>query len=107
MVALGWPLEEKASWQATALHLAVYRGDPATAELLLRAGADWRTRHGFNDNTLGALAHASQSDLMEDPAAPRDFLGCARALVENGVPLEAVDGYGFSPEVEEYFRGLA
>jgi ankyrin repeat protein len=107
MLALGWPLEEKAAWQATALHIAVYRGDPATAEVLLRAGADWRTLHGFNDNTLGALAYASQSESIEDPAAPRDFAGCARVLVENGVPVAAMAGYGFSPEVEEYFGSLA
>ncbi len=101
MLDAGWPREVKAAWNATALNLAVYRGDARMAELLLEKGADWRTKHGFGDNVVGTLAHASQSD-VEDPSAPRDYLACARALVAHGVPVPA-DRYTFSEEVTEYF----
>jgi ankyrin repeat protein len=100
MLALGWPREVKAAWDATALNLAVYRGDARMAELLLEQGADWRTKHGFGGNVVGTLSHASQNG-PEDPAAPRDYAGCARVLVAHGVPIP--DGtYTFSAEVAEY-----
>jgi ankyrin repeat protein len=105
MLAVGWPLEAKASWDATALNLAVYRGAAAMARVLLEAGADWRTLHGFKDNVVGALSHASLSG-PEDVGAEHDFVGCARALVEHGVPLKAMEDYTFSPEVEEYLAAV-
>ncbi len=101
MLEAGWPREAKAAWKATALNLAVYRGDARMTELLLQHGADWRTEHGFGDNVIGTLAHASQDD-VEDPSAPRDYLGCAQALVAYNVPIPD-EQYTFSTEVEEYF----
>jgi ankyrin repeat protein len=101
MLDVGWPLEVKTAWDATALNLAVYRGDARMTELLLKRGADWRTMHGFGGNVLGTLSHASQDD-VEDPA-PRDYLGCARALVAYGVPVPR-DDHTFSPELAEYFE---
>ena len=59
---LGWPREVKAAWDATALNLAVYRGDAQMAELLLESGADWQTRHGYGSNVVGTLSYASQND---------------------------------------------
>jgi ankyrin repeat protein len=100
MLALGWPREVMADWNATALNLAVFRGDAAMAALLLDAGADWRTRHGFGDNVLGTLAFASCSQEIADPA-PRDYTGCARALLDHGVPPAAFAGRGYSLEVAE------
>lgn len=101
MLEAGWPREVKAAWNATALNLAVYRGDAVMAKLLLDYGADWRTQHGFGDNVLGTLAYASQDD-VEDPSAPRDYVGCARTLIAHGVPLPDAH-YTFSADVADYF----
>jgi len=102
MLAVGWPREVKFGWGATALNLAVFRGDAEMAELLLESGADWRTEHGFNNNVIGTLAWASNNaaDGSDGPSVG-DWTGCARILVEHGVPLTAFEGYSFSPEVED------
>jgi len=106
MLALGWPLEVKAEWDATALNLAVFQGDAEIARLLLDSGADWRTKHGFGNNVLGTLSFASQA---EDTAeqAPSDYRGCAQVLLEHGVPLTALQRYTFSAEVTEYLDAFA
>ncbi|HMI57242.1 MAG TPA: hypothetical protein VK511_04295, partial [Gemmatimonadaceae bacterium] len=111
MLALGWPREVKTAWDATALNLAVFRGDAQMAELLLNNGADWRTRHGYNENVIGTLSFASVEEPMEQPA-PHDYEGCARTLLAHGVPApDAI--YGFSDEVTAIFdaarvaRGVA
>lgn len=101
MLEAGWPREAKAAWDATALNLAVYRGDAEMADLLLSCGADWRTPHGFGDNVFGTLAYASK-DAAEDPFAPGDYLGCARVLIAHNAPVPD-NHYTFSPAVEEYF----
>jgi ankyrin repeat protein len=103
MLTLGWPREVKTAWQATALNLAMFQGDTAMLRLLLDAGADWRTTHGFGDNAIGTLSFASQAENIADPA-PCDYAGCARALVEHGVSLAAFEGYSFSPEVTEFLE---
>lgn len=105
MLKLGWPLEVKTGWKTTALNLAVYRGDRAMTELLMQYGADWRTMHGYGSNVMGTLSHASQND-PEDPLAPLDFVGCARVLIEYGMPLPDSEAFSFSPEVTEYFDAL-
>jgi ankyrin repeat protein len=105
MLALGWPREIKAEWSATALNLAVFRGDADMAKLLLDEGADWRTPHGFGDTVLGTLSFASQSDDTPDPA-PRNYPGCAHALIDHGVPHSAFRNYVFSPDVTEYLATL-
>lgn len=74
------------------------------AELLLQQGADWRTLHGFHDNVFGTLSHSSWND-PEDPTAPRDYVGCARVLLENGVPFPE-DRYLFSDSVTAYFDSV-
>jgi hypothetical protein len=71
------------------------------ADLLLRNGASWNTKHGFGGNVLGTLSYASQND-VEDPLAPRDYIGCAQALVANDVPPPEAN-YTFSAEVAAYF----
>ena len=103
MLAVGWPREVKTAWSATALNLAVYRGDAEMVGLLLDHGADWRTPHGFGNNVVGTLSHASQAEDIEDPA-PRDYAGCARALIAHGMPLPDEERYVFSAEVTEVFR---
>jgi ankyrin repeat protein len=105
MLDLGWPREVKAAWDTTALNLAVYRGDARMAELLLKNGADWKTKHGYGSNVIGTLSYASQSD-PEDPAAPRDYVGCARVIMARGVPLSEFRRHVFSAEVTEYLGTL-
>lgn len=101
MLALGWPREVKTAWHATALNLAIFQGDAELAALLLDAGADWRTIHGYGDNALGTLSFASQADEIADPA-PRDYVGCARALLALGVPRAEFDKYAFAADVTEF-----
>jgi hypothetical protein len=100
MLALGWPREVKAAWHATALNLAIFPGDAAMTRLLLAHGADWRTPHGHGDMALGTLAFASQADDVGEPA-PRDYAGCAAALVDHNVPATAFQAYSFSSEVTD------
>lgn len=101
MLAVGWPREVKTAWHATALNLAIFQGDAELTTLLVNEGADWRTLHGYGDNALGTLSFASQADEIADPA-PRDYVGCARALIGHGVPRAAFDKYSFAVEVADY-----
>lgn len=103
MLALGWPREVKFGWDATALNLAVFQGDAEMARLLLAQGADWQTQHGFGDNVLGTLSFTARAEGISDPA-PRDYVGCAAALADHGVPSSAFQRYRFSAEVTEYLE---
>lgn len=105
MLVLGWPREIKTAWHATALNLATFQGDAELVTLLLDSGADWRTIHGFDDNTLGTLSFASQAEEIADPA-PRDYVGCARALVSHSVSLAEFEKYTFSVDVADYLATL-
>jgi hypothetical protein len=102
MLTLGWPLEVKTGWDATALTHAVFRGDVAMTELLLSSGADWRAQHGFGDNVIGTLSWASREEPLDD-SRTRDYVGCARALLAHGVPVPQQDAYMFSDEVTALF----
>jgi hypothetical protein len=75
------------------------------ANLLLDFGADWRTLHSYGNNVLGTLSYASQAEDIEAPS-PRDYVGCARALVTYGMPIPKEGGHSFSPEVTEYFNSV-
>ena len=100
MLELGWPVDRLGGdWNASALNLAVFNGDPPLTRLVLAHGARWDVRHGHDDNVHGTLSWAS----INEPEPGGDWLGCARALVEAGVPLPEGD-YSFSPEITEYFR---
>lgn len=105
MLALGWPLEIKTAWDATALNLAVYRGDAEMTELLLSGGADWRSEHGYHSNVIGTLSFASQDETLAQPA-PRDYVGCARALLAHGVPAPKEDAFSFSDDVAAFFGSM-
>ncbi len=91
MVILGWPIEVRAGdWDASALNQAVFRGDAALARFLLEHGADWQALHGFGDNAGGTLSWAS----LNEPVPGGDWVGCAQALVEHGMPTARPDPEG-------------
>lgn len=114
MVRLGWPIAVRGGdWDASALNHAVFRGDAALTWFLLAHGADWTEQHGFGDNACGGLSWASINIPVEDG----DWVGCARALRDHGMPgatviageedVVMVDGVRrrFSEEVTEEMLG--
>ena len=105
MVELGWPIAVTGGdWKASALNLAVYQGDPELTRFLLEHGASWTERHGFGDNVSGILGWASRNQPPYGfPPLRSDWVACARALVEHGMPIpESTQNY--SEAVAAFFR---
>lgn len=102
MLEVGWPVDVKMGWNATALNHAAFRGDARIVDLVLDHGADWRVKHAYDDNVIGTLSFASQMETM-DTIASRDYVGCARALLAHGVPVPNPEAYSFSDELTAFF----
>jgi ankyrin repeat protein len=98
MVNLGWPIAVKGGdWSASALNMAVLQGSAEMTRFLLEHDASWTERHGFKDNVRGTLSWASRNNDPKDG----DWVGCAKALVEHGMPIDPEGEY--SDEVAKFF----
>jgi ankyrin repeat protein len=101
MVELGWPIAARGGdILGSALNQAVFRGDSVMTRYLLAHGASWTERHRYNDNVRGTLSWASRNHDPEEG----DWLGCAKALVEYGMPRDLAGGE-YSEEVKEFLGG--
>ena len=116
MVKCGWPIAARGGdWDASALNLAVFRGNAGLTRFLLEHGASWKEEHGYGDNVCGTLSWAS----CNQPVEGGDWTGCARALLEHGMPRATrdienpdwvlIDGRKkrFSDEVTDVLLGLS
>jgi hypothetical protein len=79
------------------VNLAVFQGNAEMTRFLLEHGASWTERHGFGDNVNGTLQWASRNNGSQSG----DWVGCAKALVEHGMPIHLTGNY--SEEVATFF----
>jgi len=88
MLELGWPVDVRGDWDASALNQAAFRGDAALVRLLLAHGARWHEPNGFGGNALGSCLHAGTNE----PHAEGDYAEVLKLLLADGAPApEQVD----------------
>lgn len=96
LVVAGWPIAKRGGdWDASALNLAVFRGDAPMVEWLLDHGASWTEPHGYGDCAFGTLSFAS----LNRPEPNGDYVRCAELLLASGMPAEIPEGYSFGADV--------
>ncbi len=83
MVTLGWPIAVRGGdWDASALNLAVFRGDAALTRFLLEHGARWTEQQGFGDNVNGDARLG-----LAQPRGGSRRLGAQRLLSSTAFPF--------------------
>ena len=82
MLALGWPVDVRGDWDASALNQAAFRGDAALVRLLLAHGARWHEPNGFGGDALGSCLHAGANE----PHVDGDYAEVLKLLLADGAP---------------------
>lgn len=82
MLELGWPVDVRGDWDASALNQAAFRGDAPLVRLLLAHGARWHEPNGFGGNALGSCLHAGTNE----PHAEGDYAEVLKLLLADGAP---------------------
>lgn len=82
MLALGWPVDVRGDWDASALNQAAFRGDAEMVRLLLAHGARWHEPNGFGGNALGSCLHAAANQ----PLPGGDYAAVFALLLADGAP---------------------
>lgn len=82
MLELGWPVDVRGDWHASALNQAAFRGDAAMARLLLDHGAHWHERNGYGGDAVGSCLHAAANE----PNPTGDYAAVLALLLADGAP---------------------
>jgi hypothetical protein len=80
MLELGWPVDVRGDWHASALNQAAFRGDAAMVQLLLDHGARWHERNGYGGDAVGSCLHAATNE----PHSSGDYAAVLSLLIANG-----------------------
>jgi ankyrin repeat protein len=98
MLELGWPVQARGPWGASALNQAAFRGDAAMVALLLRHGARWNETNGYGGTALGSCLHAG----CNEPVAGGDYAEVLRLLLADGAPPPLPD----DPDLPDALRAV-
>jgi ankyrin repeat protein len=82
MLELGWPVDVRGDWNASALNQAAFRGDAPMVRLLLGHGARWHEPNGFGGDALGSCLHAASNQ----PLPESDHAAVFALLLADGAP---------------------